>query len=216
MVTGPASADQRATSSQGDRDFWIGVMRRLADPVLTNLANGTLKTRMPVEQAQAAGADRRSVTHLEAIGRLLAGIAPWLELPADDTPEGRIRAEYADLARRAIARAVDPASADFLNFTRDRQPLVDAAFLAQGLLRAPRALRDGLDSPVKRHLIAALESTRSIVPNYNNWYLNGSPGPYFPCQTMNGQAPLNPLTVATEPLRYKSEGSTSAIVEKAA
>jgi hypothetical protein len=32
------------------------------------------------------------------------------------------------------------------------------------------------------------------VPNWNNWYLNSSPGPYFPCQTMNGQAPLNPLT----------------------
>jgi hypothetical protein len=169
MVTGPASTDQRATSSQGDRDLWIAVMRRLADPVLTNLANGTLKARMPVEQA--AGADRRSVTHLEALGRLIAGIAPWLELPAEDTPEGRIRVEYAGLARRAIARAVDPVSPDFLNFTRDRQPLVDAAFLAQGLLRAPRALRDDLDPAAKRHLIAALESTRSIVPNYNNWLL---------------------------------------------
>jgi len=169
MVTGSAAADQRAASSFGDRDFWIAVMRRLADPVLTNLANGTLKARMPVEQA--AGADRRSVTHLEALGRLIAGIAPWLELSADDTPEGRMRVEYAGLARRAIARAVDPASPDFLNFTRDRQPLVDAAFLAQGLLRAPRALRDGLDPAATRHLIAALQSTRSIVPNYNNWLL---------------------------------------------
>ncbi|MDQ1494706.1 MAG: hypothetical protein QOG69_1189 [Actinomycetota bacterium] len=32
------------------------------------------------------------------------------------------------------------------------------------------------------------------VPNWDNWYLNSSPGPYFPCQTINGQAPLNPLT----------------------
>jgi Tfp pilus assembly protein PilX len=31
------------------------------------------------------------------------------------------------------------------------------------------------------------------TPNYDNWYLNSSPGPYFPCQTINGQAPLNPL-----------------------
>jgi hypothetical protein len=30
------------------------------------------------------------------------------------------------------------------------------------------------------------------VPNWNNWYLNASPGPFFPCQTINGQAPLNP------------------------
>jgi hypothetical protein len=161
--------EQRASSSGSDREYWIGVMRRLADPVLNNLANGTLKARMPVEQAD--GADRRSVTHLEALGRLLAGMAPWLELPAETTEEGKLRTHYAALAQRAIGRAVDPASPDFMNFTRDRQPLVDAAFLAQALLRAPRTLRDALDESTKRHLIAALESTRVIIPNYNNWLL---------------------------------------------
>jgi hypothetical protein len=167
--TAEALPDQRASGPQADRDLWTAVLRRLADPVLTNLAKGTLKARMPVEQA--AGGKRQTVTHLEALGRLLAGIAPWLELPADDTAEGRLRAQYADLARRAIGRAVDPGSPDFLNFTRERQPLVDAAFLAQGLLRAPRALRDALDPATKRHLIAALESTRVIVPGHNNWLL---------------------------------------------
>ena len=48
---------------------------------------------------------------------------------------------------------------------------MDAAFLGQALLRAPRALRDGLDERTKRNLIAALESTRAIAPNYNNWLL---------------------------------------------
>jgi hypothetical protein len=164
------TASHQATKpAPSDRETWIALMRRLADPVLTNLANGTLKSRMPVEQA--AGADRRSVTHLEALGRLIAGLAPWIELPADVTPEGQLRASYAQLARRAIARAVDPSSPDFLNFTGDRQPLVDAAFLAQGLLRAPHTLRDSLDEHVKRQLIAALESTRPILPGFNNWLL---------------------------------------------
>ena len=162
------SAEQRAEASN-DREYWISVMRRLADPVLTNLANATLKARMPVEQQ--AGADRRSVTHLEALGRLIAGLAPWIELPDEGTSEGRARAQYAALARRAIAQAVDPASPDFLNFTRDRQPLVDAAFLAQGILRAPRALRDAFEPAAKRHLVAALESTRAIAPGFNNWLL---------------------------------------------
>jgi len=153
--------EQTATPAANDRDLWIGVLRKLGDPVLNNLANGTLKARMPVEQA--AGTDRRSVTHLEALGRLIAGIAPWIELREDT--------RYADLALRAIARAVDPASPDFMNFTRDRQPLVDAAFLAQGLLRAPKALRDELDATSRRHLVAALESTRPIVPGFNNWLL---------------------------------------------
>ncbi len=152
-----------------DRRIWIDHMRRLADPVLNNLAAGTLKARMPVEQA--TGANRQNVTHLEALGRLMAGIAPWIELPPDGSAEGTLRAGYADLARRAIARAVDPSSPDFLNFTRERQPLVDAAFLAQALLRAPRALRASLDESTRQHLIAALESTRVISPGFNNWLL---------------------------------------------
>src|SRR5690349_24470264 len=98
-------ASQRPAASS-DRDLWIALLRKLADPVLNNLANGTLKARMPVEQA--AGANRQNVTHLEAIGRLLAGIAPWIEVPEDASAEGKLRAQYADLARRSIALAVDP------------------------------------------------------------------------------------------------------------
>ena len=158
-----------AQPPQDDRAIWIGHMRKLADPVLRNLAAGTLKTRMPVEQA--AGANRQNVTHLEALGRLLAGLAPWIELAADTSAEGRLRAEYADLARRAIARAVDPSSPDFLNFTRERQPLVDAAFLAQAILRAPRSLRGALDPATRQNVIAALESSRVISPGFNNWLL---------------------------------------------
>ena len=72
----PAQASQPASAASTDRQFWIGVMRRLADPVLSNLANETLKARMPVEQV--AGANREPVTHLEELGRLMAG------LPASD------------------------------------------------------------------------------------------------------------------------------------
>jgi len=162
-------APQGTTAPQTDRGVWVALLRRIADPVLNNLANGTLKARMPVEQA--AGANRQNVTHLEAIGRLLAGLAPWIELPADAGAEAKVRGEYAELARRAIARAVDPSSPDFVNFTRERQPVVDAAFLAQALLRAPRALRDSLDAQTTRNLIAALESTRVISPGFNNWLL---------------------------------------------
>jgi hypothetical protein len=86
-----SAAAQPAAPAAAPRDAWVAVMRRLANPVLTHLANGTLKARMPMEQAP--GADRRPVTHLEALGRLIAGLAPWIELQADSTPEGRARAE---------------------------------------------------------------------------------------------------------------------------
>lgn len=160
---------QRLAVPESDRAIWVALLRKLADPVLTNLGNGTLKARMPLEQA--SGTNRQNVTHLEAIGRLLAGLAPWIELPPDGSAEGKLRADYAELARRAIARAVDPSSPDYLNFTRERQPVVDAAFLSEALLRAPRALRESLDATTKRNLIAALESTRVILPGFNNWLL---------------------------------------------
>jgi hypothetical protein len=169
LGTGAPPEPQRAEVASDDRAYWMSVMRRLADPVLTHLANGTLKTAMPVEQA--SGADRTAVTHLEALGRLITGIAPWIELAPDGTGEDALRGRYADLTRRAIARAVDPASPDFLNFRRQQQPLVDAAFLAQGVLRAPRALGAELDEATRRQLVAALESTRTITPGFNNWLL---------------------------------------------
>jgi hypothetical protein len=162
-------AAQAAAAGEADRAFWVGLLRRIADPVLTNLANDTLKVRMPVEQAD--GANREQVTHLEAIGRLLAGIAPWLELAPDDSEEGRLRARYAGLARRAIDRAVDPSSKDFMNFTKGGQPLVDAAFLAHAVLRAPRTLGEALEARTRNNLVAALESTRVVQPGFNNWLL---------------------------------------------
>ena len=115
-------------------------MARIASPVLENLAAGTLRANMPVEEKPGADRDRAPVMHLEAFGRTMAGLAPWIELGPDDTEEGRLRATYIDLAQRAMANAVDPASPDFMNFTEERQPLVDAAFLAHAILRAPQTL----------------------------------------------------------------------------
>jgi hypothetical protein len=166
---GAAAAQTPPPPRETDRTLWVRVARRLAEPVLTNLAAGTLKAKMPVEQA--AGADRRSVTHLEAFGRLLAGLAPWLELGPGDNEEGRLRGRYAELARTALAQAVTPGSPDFLNFTTDRQPLVDAAFLGHALVRAPRTLREPLAGDVRDRLIRALESTRVIQPGFSNWLL---------------------------------------------
>jgi hypothetical protein len=123
---------------------------------------------MPVEEA--TGANRRGVTHLEAFGRLMAGIAPWLD--ADVAPDERAaQTRVRDLTHRALAHAVDPSSPDALNFTEGGQPLVDAAFLAQAVLRAPRTLRQGLAPETKTRLVAAFRSARVIQPGFNNWLL---------------------------------------------
>ena len=154
-----------------DRSYWIGVLKRLSDPVLVNLAEQSLKEKMPVEAAANLSAERREYTHLEAFGRLLAGIAPWLELDNTSIEEVQLRDKYRALARRALDSATDPKSRDFMNFTKGGQPLVDAAFMAQAILRAPRELWSKLDSRVQTNVIAALKSTRVIKPGFNNWLM---------------------------------------------
>ena len=58
-----------------------------------------------------------------------------------------------------------------MNFTEGGQPLVDAAFLAQGLLRAPKVMFDPLPEKTRDNLRNAFLSTRVINPPYNNWLL---------------------------------------------
>ncbi len=143
---------------------------RLATPVLTALAERRLKIAMPIE-SHPASKDRPDFAHLEVLGRLLAGLAPWLELGGNSTPEGRERARLTTLARTGIDAATDPDSPDLMNFAKGQQPLVDAAFLAQALLRAPKELWGKLEPRVQKNVIAAMMATRVIRPGENNWKL---------------------------------------------
>lgn len=154
-----------------DRKYWLNVLIRIADPLLESLSKGELRKNMPVECKPGSEADRRKVTYLEAFGRLMAGMAPWLELGADETEEGQLRKKYIGLAQKSMKMAVDPQSPDFMNFTEGGQPLVDAAFLSHAILRAPNVLWQQLDQTTKQQLVAAMKSSRAITPGYNNWLL---------------------------------------------
>ncbi|MDR7209559.1 DUF2264 domain-containing protein [Flavobacterium piscis] len=153
------------------REFFVASLVKIGDPVLDALSKNQLKQLMPVEKSPGAWDDRKHVTYLEAFGRLLSGMAPWLELGSNETPEGKLRAKYIDLAQKCIHNATDPNSPDFMNFVNDRQPLVDAAFFAQALLRAPKQLWEPLDSATKENVIKALKSSRKIEPYRSNWLL---------------------------------------------
>ena len=154
------------------RAIWVGHLTRVAAPVLTSLAAAQLRERMPVEATDARRAERTRVTHLEAIGRTLAGAAPWLETAsASPDDEGRRAAALADSARAGFGRMLDPASPDHVDFAAGPQNLVDASFLCLALLRAPRALWDPLPEATKRAMIAAVAATRRFVPNESNWLL---------------------------------------------
>lgn len=169
-----ASADASTVRTNGtgrdDRAYWCRIAGRLASPMLAALAERKLKATMPVE-SYPNSQDRSQYTHLEALGRLLVGIAPWLELGDDASAEGKERGHWATLARAGIDAATDPASPDFCNFSQGRQPLVDAAFLAQAMLRAPTELWKKLESRVQQNVVAALISSRPIPAYENNWKL---------------------------------------------
>lgn len=153
-----------------ERTYWLQTLLKVADPVLMALAQNRLKATMPIESAPGQEASRKAVSHLEALGRTVAGLAPWLELETDDSQEGRSRKRYLDLTRQAIINGVNPNSPDYLNFTKNAQPLVDAAFLAHGLLRAPK-IWAGLNAEQQKNVVTALQSSRVIKPGYNNWLL---------------------------------------------
>ena len=65
-----------------------------------NMAEGKLQENMLVEVSPNWDGRNKKVTYMEAFGRLMAGIAPWLALPDDDTEEGKMRRQLREL--RAI------------------------------------------------------------------------------------------------------------------
>ncbi len=176
LLEGRPVVDVRTVvSGNPDRQLWISTLDRIARPVLTNLAAGTLKRNLPFESL-SDDPNRKEVSRLEAFGRTVCGIAPWLELGPDDSPEGRLRAEYIELTLQALANSADPACPDRLVWdgSHGGQALVDAAFLAQGLLRAPTQLWGRLSPKAQADLVAALQSSREIRPGESNWLLFAS------------------------------------------
>ena len=149
------------------RAFWLSTMLKTADPVLNALAENRLRETLPM----SFHPDRALYAPLEAFGRTLCGAAPWLE----GEPEGEERAlrdRTRALVRKCLENAVDPEGPDRMNFTEGYgQSLVDAAFLAHGLLRARHALWDGLSPAVRERLAGALRSTRKFTPYESNWLL---------------------------------------------
>lgn len=149
------------------RKLWLDTMLKTASPVLSALAENRLKAALPLEFHP----DRALYAPLEALGRTLCGMAPWLEAEVPQE-ERETRERFRTLARKCLQNAVDPQSPDAVNFTEGYgQSLVDAAFLAHALLRAPNALWFGLEDAARRRLAAALRATRKFTPYDSNWLL---------------------------------------------
>lgn len=166
-----APAQQEAVPDD-DRRYWVNLLYRTAAPILQNMSKGELKKNMDIELSPTWLKGRNTdVVYLEAFGRLMAGIAPWLALPDDKTQEGKLRKKMRDWALKSYKNAVDPNSKDYLLWKGENQILCDAAYLANSFMRAPQALWEPLDQETKQRYIEKFKSLRSIRPAYNNWLL---------------------------------------------
>ncbi len=157
-----------------DRSYWCNLIYKMASPVLSNMAEGNLRKNMEVEVSPTWDGRDIGVTYMETFGRLMAGLAPWLSLPDDDTEEGQMRKQLRQWALKSYANAVNPDSPDYLLWRKEGQPLVDAAFIAESFLRAYDQLWVPLDDTTKKRYIEEFTLIRRVDPPYTNWLLFSS------------------------------------------
>lgn len=174
LVPVNASAKKKAEKAKTDRELWTEVLYQMAAPVLSSMSEGKLQDEMLVELSPTWDGRDKRVTYMECFGRLMAGLAPWLSLPDDDTTEGGLRRQLREWALKSYAQAVDPQSKDYLLWRKEGQPLVDAAYVAESFLRGYDALWMPLDEQTKQRYIAEFQQLRRVDPPYTNWLLFSS------------------------------------------
>ena len=159
---------------QTDREYWCSLAYKMAQPVLENMAKGELQKNMQTEFSPSFDNRNRKVVYMETFGRLMAGIAPWLTLPDDDTAEGQQRRQLREWALASYKNSVDPDSPDYLCWGVAGQNLVDAAYIAESFIRGYDALWVPLDDVTKQRYLTEFKRMRSIEPPYTNWFLFSS------------------------------------------
>ena len=157
-----------------DRSYWCKLAYDMAAPVLSNMAKGELQKNMILEVSPTWDGRNKKVAYMETFGRLMAGIAPWLTLPDDDSEEGKMRKQLREWALASYKNAVDPQSPDYLLWRKEGQTLVDAAYVAESFLRAYDALWMPLDETTKKRYVEEFQQLRRIDPPYTNWLLFSS------------------------------------------
>ncbi|MCJ2182875.1 DUF2264 domain-containing protein [Novosphingobium sp. 1949] len=154
-----------------DRAYMLALLEKMATPVLSRMAEGQLQRTWTPELSPSWDGRNAKVAYLEAFGRLIDGLAPWLALSEDASPEGRLRARIRDWALASYAHSVDPDSPDRVLWEGEGQALVDSAYFTSALIRAPKALWEPLDARTKQRIVGVIKGLRRVAPPYTNWLL---------------------------------------------
>ena len=158
-------------SGVSDRAFMIGLLEKMASPILSRMSAGRLQSEWKPELSPTWDKRDPKVSYMEGFARLIDGIAPWLALPDGEDAESRLRHSLREQAVQSYVHSVDPASPDRLGWEGHGQALVDSAYFTSALLRAPKSLWDPLDAKTKQRIISAIKGLRRISPPYQNWLL---------------------------------------------
>ena len=159
--------------SKDDRAYWVALLDKISTPVLANMSKGELRKNMIMDVSPTYDNRGKQVGYMEALGRLLVGIAPFLTLPDDQNSESPIRKRLLQQTLQSLAHAVNPQSPDYLLWDdgKTSQPLVDAAFIAHAFIIATDTLWKPLEEKTKQQFIKEFKALRRIKPGNSNWLL---------------------------------------------
>lgn len=153
------------------REYWLKCMDSFVRPILSATANNKLKETLIFDRDHR----KLKVGYLEAVGRTLYGIAPFLAQHKSETDT--TCTDILSLAQQSIAVIVDPKADDYCRFNGlgTNQPIVDSAFLASAIVDARELLYDEQDTLVQKNIVRALRKTSKMkIPCENNWRLFGA------------------------------------------
>lgn len=173
-LTLPVSAQKKKKNAENlsDRQFWLQQMDKIVKPVLYNLAKDSLRIAMP--QVTSIHIDNKEhrikVQYVEVLGRVLSGIAPWLQLEDGDAEEIALRKQYREWVLQGLKNSLDSNAKDFMNYDIGGQQLVDASYVALALIRAPW-IWEHLDAKNQSLMMKSIVTTRKFKPVFSNWLL---------------------------------------------
>lgn len=176
LFAGSAMAQKKKTvktpTPLSDREFWLQQLDKMVKPVLYNLAKDSLRIVMPKETSIHIDnkEHRIKVQYVEVLGRVLSGIAPWLQLEGGSAKEVALRNQYRQWAIQGIKNSLDSNAKDFMNYDIGGQQLVDASYVAFAFVRAPW-LWENLDKKNQALLVKSIITTRRFKPVFSNWLL---------------------------------------------
>lgn len=162
----------KQTVALNDRQFWLQQMDKMVKPVLYNLAKDSLKINMP--QVTSIHIDNKEhrikVQYVEVLGRVLSGIAPWLQLEGGDASEVALRKQYREWVIQGLKNSLDSNAKDFMNYDIGGQQLVDASYVALAFIRAPW-LWENLGEKHRLLMMKSIITTKKFKPVFSNWLL---------------------------------------------